>query len=94
MNKKKISPHYYKLSSKFKNASAFLLRDARHALAWQISNAHLCNPPKAFIEVGDWKLPLLDEMNPLLPFVEVGVFSDEIKLHVCLNYIASIIKQF
>ena len=33
----------------FKNASAFLLRDARHVLAWQISNAHLCNPPEAFL---------------------------------------------
>ena len=37
--------------NKFKNASAFLLRDTRHALALQISNAYLCNPPEAFIEV-------------------------------------------
>ena len=50
---KKNSLHYYKLSTKFKNALAFLLRDARHALTWQNSNAHLCNPPEAIIEVGD-----------------------------------------
>ena len=30
---KKNSLHYYKLSTKVKNALAFLLRDARHALA-------------------------------------------------------------
>ena len=28
----------------FKNALAFLLRGARHAIAWHTSTAHLCNP--------------------------------------------------
>ena len=30
--------------SSFKNAEAFSLRGARHAIAWHTSTAHLCNP--------------------------------------------------
>ena len=30
------------IRGKFKNASAFLLRGARHAIAWHTSTAHLC----------------------------------------------------
>ena len=33
----------------FKNASAFLLRGARHAIAWHTSTAHLRNPAGGYI---------------------------------------------
>ena len=36
----------------FKNAPAFLLRGARHAIAWHTSTAHLCNPAGGYIRWG------------------------------------------
>ena len=39
-------------SNPFKNASAFLLRGARHAIAWHPSTAHLCNPAGGYISWG------------------------------------------
>ena len=41
-----------KQASTFKNAPAFLLRGARHAIAWHTSTAHLCNPAGGYIRWG------------------------------------------
>ena len=42
----------YNIAWKFKNAPAFLLRGARHAIAWHTSTAHLCNPAGGYIRWG------------------------------------------
>ena len=42
----------YNIAWKFKNAPAFLLRGARHAIAWHTSTAHLCNPAEGYIRWG------------------------------------------
>ena len=41
-----------RIEHEFKNASAFLLRGARHAIALHTSPAHLCNPAGGYISWG------------------------------------------
>ena len=46
------------------------------------SSAHSCNPPEAFISVGDWT-PTETSLFLHSPLIEVGVFSDRDKNDQC-----------